>query len=100
MYEKKISIKINITLNNKKLQIILNSNVLKKFVMKKYIHYYNLSVRRKTIIFLLILMNESVINNEKITNKTTIMLKIDKHREKTTLNIMNLINHDVILNIL
>ena len=91
---------INITLNDKKLQIILNSNASKNFVAERYAHYHNLFIRRKTVVYLLILVNELIINNERITNETTIMLKIDEHRKKITLNIVDIIIHDVILNLL
>ena len=77
----------------------MNLNISKNFVAEKYTHYHDLSVRRKTIVYLLMSINESIINNEKITNETTIMLKIDKHRKKITLNIIDLINHGVILSI-
>ena len=91
---------IDITLNDKRLRVILNSNASKNFVAEKYAHYHDLSVRRKTIVYSLMSVNESIIGGERITDETTIMLKIDEHREKITLNIVDMINHDVILNIL
>ena len=92
-------IMIDITLNDRKLRIILNSNVLENFVAKRYTHYHDLFIRRKTIVYLLMSMNESIIDDEEVTDETTIMLKIDEHREKITLNIVDMINYDVILNI-
>ena len=91
---------INITLNNKKLRIILNSNVLENFVAEKYTHYHDLFVRRKTIVYSLMSVNESIIDSERVTDETTIILKIDEHRKKITLNIVDIINHDVIFDIL
>ena len=47
-----------------------------------------------------IILNLSVLKNSgNILDKITIMLKIDEHRKKITLNIVDLINYDVILNI-
>ena len=90
---------ISINLNDRRLRIILNSSALENFVAEKYTHYHDLFVRRKTIVYLLMSVNELAIVGERVINETTIMLKIDEHRKKITLNIVDMINHDVILNI-
>ena len=90
---------INITLNDRRLQIMLNSNASKNFVAERYTHYHDLFVRRKTVVYLLMSINQSIIDDRRVTDETTIMLKIDEHREKITLDIVDLINHNVILGI-
>ena len=90
---------IDVTLNNKKLQTMLNSSVSENFVAKKYAHYHNLSIRRKTVVYSLMSMNGSAIEGGRVTDEITIMLKIEEHRKKITLDIVDIINHDVILDI-
>ena len=90
---------INIILNDRKLRIMLNLNASENFVAEKYTHYHNLFVRRKTIVYLLMSINESTINNKRVADDSTYMLKIDEHREKITLDIVDMINHDVILGV-
>ena len=92
-------IMINIILNGKKLQIMLNSNVSKNFVAEKYVHYHDLFIRRKTVVYLLMSMNESTIDSKRVADEIIIMLKIDEYRKKITLNIVDIISHDVILSI-
>ena len=59
---------------------MLNLNVSKNFVAERYTHYHDLFVQRKTIVYSLMSVNELAIDGERVTDETTIILKIDEHR--------------------
>ena len=90
---------IDITLNNRRLRAMLDSGASGNFVAERYAHYHNLPIRRKTVVYPLVSVDGSAIGGGRVTNETTVMLEIEEHRERITLDIVDMVSHDVILGI-
>ena len=90
---------INISINEKRSQTMINSNASKNFLATKYAKYRNLSIRRKNVVYSLTSMNELTVNDEWVKNEITIHLSIQKYHENVTFNVIELINYDIIFDI-
>ena len=90
---------IDIAINEKRLRIIMNSNVLKKLIATRYTSYHELFIQRKNVVYRLSKANDTTLNDKRIKNEVIIQLKICDITKQTIFDIVDLINYDVILKI-
>ena len=90
---------IDIAMNEKRLQIMMNSNASENFIVTRYANYQELFIQRKNVVYRLLKSTDTTLNDERIKNEITIQLKICDITMQTTFDIVDLISYDVTLKV-
>jgi hypothetical protein len=95
-------IKQYVILNERRMYVMIDSEVTNNFIEQKFVSVKRLNIRLKRNSYDLMIIDDNTLlsENERVTRETTsLTLMIDEHTEKIFFDIVEMITHSIVLKI-